>query len=56
MTKKLRQKFKYLDNKKSFEDEIKIIFHQFKRAFSEANSTVFSEGESPPYNLQYLIG
>ena len=49
MTKKLRQKFKYLDNKKSFEDE-------FKRAFSEANSTVFSEGESPPYNLQYLIG
>ena len=29
MTKKSRQKFKYLENKKSFEDEIKNIFHHF---------------------------
>ena len=28
-TKKSRQKFKYLENKKSFEDEIKNIFHHF---------------------------
>ena len=30
MTKKSRQKFKYLENKKSFEDEINSIFHHFK--------------------------
>ena len=34
MTKKSRQKFEYLDNKKSFKDEIKSIFHQFSSAFS----------------------
>ena len=28
MVKKLRQKFKYLGNKKSFDGEIKSIFHQ----------------------------
>ena len=33
MTKKLRQKFKYLENKKSFWGEIKSIFHPFYRAF-----------------------
>ena len=34
MTKKSRQKFKYLENKKSFWDEIKSIFHHFQRAFN----------------------
>ena len=29
MTKKSRQKFKYLEKEKSFQDEIKRIFHQF---------------------------
>ena len=29
MTKKLRQKFKYLQNKKKFIGEIKIIVHHF---------------------------
>ena len=29
MIKKSRQKFKYLENKKSFKDEIKNIFHHF---------------------------
>ena len=33
MIKKLRQKFKYLENKRSFYDEPKSIFHLFKRAF-----------------------
>ena len=34
VTKKSRQKFKYLENEKSFWGEIKIIFHQFWRAFN----------------------
>ena len=46
MSRKTRQKCKYLENKKSFKDEIKIIFHQFYRAFIEANKTSFLEGES----------
>ena len=33
MTKKLRQEFKYLENEKSFQGELKSIFHLFKRAF-----------------------
>ena len=33
MTKKSRQKFEYLENEKSFWDEIKSIFHHFQRAF-----------------------
>ena len=33
MTKKARQKFKYLQNEKSFQGEIKSIFHLFKRPF-----------------------
>ena len=31
MTKMSRQKLKYLENKKSFQDEIKSIFHQFHK-------------------------
>ena len=34
MTKKSRQKFKYLENKKSFWGEIKSLFHHFYRALS----------------------
>ena len=30
MTKNTRQKFHYLENKKSFQHEIKNIFHHFK--------------------------
>ena len=30
MTKKSRQKFKYIENEKCFEDEIKSVFHHFK--------------------------
>ena len=29
MTEKSKQKFKYLENKKGFQDEIKSIFHHF---------------------------
>ena len=43
MTKKSKQKFKYLENKKGFKDAKKKTF----LAFNEANITIFSEGESP---------
>ena len=46
MSKNSRQKFKYLQNEKSFYDEIKTIFHHFWRAIIEANKTFFLEGES----------
>ena len=36
-----RQKFKYLENEKSFEDKIKNIFHHFGRAITEANKFFF---------------
>ena len=41
MTKKLRQKFIYLENKKSFQDQIKSIFNHLERAFIEANKTKY---------------
>ena len=47
MTKKSRQKFKYYENKKSYYDEIKSIFHHFYRAFIGSNKTIFLERESP---------
>ena len=34
MTQKSRQKFEYLENKKSFQGEIKSVFHHFPRVFS----------------------
>ena len=41
MTKKLRQKFIYLENKKSFQDQMKSIFNHLERAFIEANKTKY---------------
>ena len=46
-TKKSRQKFRYLEKEKSSSDEIKGIFHHFKRVFSDVNQIYFLEGESP---------
>ena len=37
MPKMSRQKLKYLENEKSFSDEIKSIFHHFGWATNEAN-------------------
>ena len=47
MPKKSRQKLKYLENEKSFEDQIKNIFHHFWRAIIEANNKKILGGESP---------
>ena len=41
MAKKSMQKLKYLENGKSFWDEIKNFFHHFLRAFNQANNTIF---------------
>ena len=51
MTKKSRQKFQYLENKKSFKDEIKSIFKHFWRAFIEANKTNFLGRWKPDLKL-----
>ena len=42
MTKKSRQKLKYLEYEKTFYAEIKCIFDHFFRAFIEANKAFFS--------------
>ena len=47
------EKFKYLENKTSFQDGIKSIFHYFQRCFVESNKTFFLESDSP--NL-WLLG
>ena len=44
MTKKSRQKFKYLENEKSFSD---AFFSSFLRAFIEANKTIFLDCRGP---------
>ena len=56
MAKKSRQRLEYLENEKSFEDEIKTIFHYFRRAIIEANKFFF-QGESPTLkiNLEYVL-
>ena len=46
MPKMSRQKFKYLEDEKSFYDEIKSVFHNFSRAFTAGNNFFFSKGES----------
>ena len=40
-TKMSRQKFKYLENKKSLYDEIESSFHHFLKAFIEGNKANF---------------
>ena len=50
MTKKSWQKLKYLENEKSFKDEIKSIFHNliiFKGLLMKQITQFFLEGESP---------
>ena len=47
MSKKLRQKFKYLENEKSFEHEIKNNFISFEVLLLKKIKKAFLEGESP---------
>ena len=41
MTEMPRQRFKYLENEKSFKDETKSVFHHFERVFIKVNKTKF---------------
>ena len=54
MTKMSRQKFKYLENKNSFSDEITSIFHYFQRAFIEANKKTFFFVGGESSRIKYL--
>ena len=47
MTKKSRQKFKDLENEKSFKDEIKSIFRHFKEISLRQMQYFLLEGETP---------
>ena len=53
MTKKSSQKFKYLENEKSFYDEIISIFIIFMGI--SLKQTIFLEGESPTLKQNSLI-
>ena len=57
MTKKSRQKFKYLDNKKSFSDEMRSILHHFESTFIEAKKKKksFLERQIPTLKLIVLM-
>ena len=61
MTKKFRQKFKYLEKEKSFQDELKTFVIIFKGLLLKQIKQTFFEGESPTltyfclnHNLQEL--
>ena len=47
MTKKPWQRLKYLEDEKSFWDEIKSIFRLFKGLSIKEITQIFLEGESP---------
>ena len=57
MTEKSRQKVKYIENEKSFQDEIKSISRPFERVFILAKiikkkKQIFLEGESPTFKVK----
>ena len=47
MTKKSRYEFKYLENDKSFLDEIKVFLTIFRGLLLKQIKQIFLEGESP---------
>ena len=55
MTEKSWQKPKYLENEKSFYDEIKTIFHYFERDFNEAKNTNIFERLEPDFNSNQIF-
>ena len=55
MTKKSRQKCKYLENEKNFQDEITSIFHHFWRAIIEENKKkIFFWGWEPDFIKKHI--
>ena len=53
MTRKSKHKLS-LQNEKSFQDEIKSIFHHFLRAFIEANKAVIFRRWETDFNSTYF--
>ena len=53
MANRSRQKLKYLENEKSFQDEIKSIFHHFGGL--SLKQIIFLEGQSPTSKRQMCI-
>ena len=49
MTRKSRQKIKYIENEKSFQGEIKSKFHHLERTFIEANKADISGRLEPVF-------
>ena len=47
MTKKSKQKFKHLENRKSFQDEKKAFFIIYEGLLLKQIKQIFLEGESP---------
>ena len=47
MTKKSKQKFKHLENRKSFQDEKKAFFIIYEGLSLKQIKQIFLEGESP---------
>ena len=56
MTKKLRQKRKYLENGKSFKGETKSIYHHFKVFSLKQLIQGFLEDESPTLKSTIFTG
>ena len=55
MTKKSGQKFKYLKNENSFEDDIKCIFNHFLRVFIRVNKTNFSGKLESVFKSHFIL-
>ena len=55
MTKKSRQKLKYLENEKSLYDERKSILHHFLKAFIEANEAIFFGRRESEFKIQAVL-
>ena len=55
-TKMYEHKFRYLKNKKSFQQEIKSIFHHFHRLLVESDKTKFFQRREPNFKLFFIRG
>ena len=55
MTKVLKQKFKYLENEQSFQDEIKSIFYYHFKGLSSKQNKFFFFLEDESSTLNYIL-
>ena len=56
MDKRSGQNFKYIENEKSFQDELKSVFHHFiGLSLKQINKQIYLEGESPILSVPCLV-